>query len=134
MTFDIMQGSLDITALHHAYRTGTLSPVGLVEALYARMERDATPNVWIQRIPREEALARARELGAFSEALPLYGVPFAVKDNIDVAGMPTTAACPAFAYRPERSAPVVEALLAAGALCLGKVNLDQFATGLVGTR
>ena len=68
------------------------------------------------------------------DSLPLYGVLFAVKDNIDVAGMPTTAGCPAFAYTPERSAPVVEQLEAAGAILVGKTNLDQFATGLVGTR
>jgi allophanate hydrolase len=66
--------------------------------------------------------------------MPLYGLPFAVKDNIDVAGLPTTAACPSAAYRPLRFAPVVERLLAAGALLVGKTNLDQFATGLVGTR
>ena len=66
--------------------------------------------------------------------LPLFGVPFAVKDNIDVAGLPTTAACPAFAYLPERSATAVERLRAAGALLIGKTNLDQFATGLVGVR
>ena len=66
--------------------------------------------------------------------LPLYGVPFGVKDNIDVAGAPTTAACPAFSYVPERSAAVVQRLCAAGAIVLGKTNLDQFATGLVGVR
>jgi allophanate hydrolase len=66
--------------------------------------------------------------------LPLFGIPFAVKDNIDVAGMPTTAACPAFAYTPSETAPVVLQLLSAGAVLVGKTNLDQFATGLVGTR
>ncbi|MBS64380.1 allophanate hydrolase [Salinisphaera sp.] len=78
--------------------------------------------------------ARIQSLGGERAPLPLYGVPFAVKDNIDVAGLPTTAACPAFAYTPERSAAAVEKLLAAGAIVLGKTNLDQFATGLVGTR
>ncbi len=68
------------------------------------------------------------------ESLPLAGLTFAVKDNIDLAGLPTTAACPAFAYAPETSATVVERLLAAGAVAVGKTNLDQFATGLVGTR
>lgn len=134
MTFDIMQASLDIGALHQAYQSATLTPEALIEALYARMEQDPAPNVWIHRLSKEEALASARQLGAYSAALPLFGIPFAVKDNIDVAGMPTTAACPAYAYQPDSSAPVVQALLAAGALCLGKVNLDQFATGLVGTR
>jgi allophanate hydrolase len=71
---------------------------------------------------------------ALIESLPLFGVPFAVKDNIDVAGMPTTAACPAFAYTPAATAPVVARLLEAGAVLLGKTNLDQFATGLAGTR
>ena len=66
--------------------------------------------------------------------LPLYGIPFAIKDNIDLAGIPTTAACPAFAYTPQRSAHVVQRLIAAGAIPVGKTNLDQFATGLVGTR
>jgi allophanate hydrolase len=95
------------------------------------------PEVFIHRASGGEVLQRAREVDARiagGARLPLAGVPFAVKDNIDVAGMPTTAACPAFSYRPERSAAVVERLLAAGAVCLGKTNLDQFATGLVGTR
>ena len=65
---------------------------------------------------------------------PLWGIPFSVKDNIDVAGLATTAACPKFSYMPEESAPVVKALEDAGAICLGKTNLDQFATGLNGTR
>ena len=67
-------------------------------------------------------------------SLPLYGIPVAVKDNIDVKGLPTTAACPAFAYRPGQDATAVARLRAAGALVIGKTNLDQFATGLVGVR
>lgn len=79
--------------------------------------------------------ARAAELEAKSPAgLPLFGIPFAIKDNIDLAGRPTTAACPEFAYTPAVSAAVVQRLLDAGAIALGKTNLDQFATGLVGTR
>lgn len=95
------------------------------------------PEAWISRLPEDELLRKARQVDervASGEALPLAGVPVAVKDNIDVAGLETTAACPAFAYRAERSAAVVERLLAAGALVIGKTNLDQFATGLVGTR
>ncbi len=95
------------------------------------------PEAWISRFPVEEVLARARQVDqqlATGAALPLAGVPFAVKDNIDVVGLETTAACPAFAYRPAASAYVVERLLAAGAVAIGKTNLDQFATGLVGTR
>lgn len=95
------------------------------------------PQAWIARVPKEAVLAAARAIDArvaAGESLPLAGVPFAVKDNIDVAGMATTAACPAFAFAPAQSATVVHRLHQAGALLVGKTNLDQFATGLVGTR
>lgn len=95
------------------------------------------PQIWISRAAPDALLAAARAVDArvaAGEVLPLAGVPFAVKDNIDVAGFETTAGCPAFAYRPDASATVVERLLAAGAICVGKANLDQFATGLVGVR
>lgn len=95
------------------------------------------PHAWIERSSRAEVLEQARAVDvriAAGETLPLAGVPYAVKDNIDVAGLPTTAACPAYAYRPERSAMVIERLEAAGAILMGKTNLDQFATGLVGAR
>jgi allophanate hydrolase len=95
------------------------------------------PAVWIDRIPPAEVLAAAAAVDArvaAGERLRLAGVPFAVKDNIDVAGRPTTAACPAFAYQPSETAPVVAKLLAEGAVLIGKTNLDQFATGLVGAR
>jgi allophanate hydrolase len=87
--------------------------------------------IWIHRIPEEESAAR---LAALHKDLPLYGLTFAIKDNIDLAGVPTTAGCPAYAYTPSKSAVVVERLMAAGAIPVGKTNLDQFATGLVGTR
>jgi allophanate hydrolase len=94
--------------------------------------------IWISRVPIEQILARARQLDAMDTGerrrRPLFGIPFAVKDNMDVSGMPTTAGCPAFAYVPERSATAVELLENAGAVLVGKTNLDQFATGLVGTR
>lgn len=94
--------------------------------------------IWISRASREAVFERAGSLDATPvesrAALPLFGIPFAVKDNIDVAGLPTTAGCPGFAYTPDRSATVVERLERAGAILLGKTNLDQFATGLVGTR
>jgi allophanate hydrolase len=95
------------------------------------------PEAWISRVPAEQVLAQARAVDqrvTAGESLPLAGVPVAVKDNIDVAGLETTAACPAFAFRAQTSAYVVERLLAAGAVIVGKTNLDQFATGLVGTR
>jgi allophanate hydrolase len=95
------------------------------------------PEVFIHRASESEVLEQARAVDArvaSGERVPLAGVPFAVKDNIDVEGMATTAACPSFAYRPQRSSTTVQRLLDAGAVCLGKTNLDQFATGLVGTR
>jgi allophanate hydrolase len=106
-----------------------------IERSYAAIATYNDPALFISLRAKEEALKRAAALEAAGPAgKPLYGVPFAVKDNIDVAGLPTTAACPAFAYRPERSAFVVERLERAGAIAIGKTNLDQFATGLVGVR
>ena len=106
-----------------------------IEATYARIVEHADPALFIALRPKEDALALAAELEAQGPAgKPLHGVPFAVKDNIDVAGLPTTAACPAFAYNAEKSAFVVAKLEAAGAIVVGKTNLDQFATGLVGVR
>jgi allophanate hydrolase len=104
-----------------------------IAEVYRRIEANADNPVFIHVAPKAEALERAREADRRPQG-PLRGRIFAVKDNIDVAGMPTTAACPPFAYRPDKSAFVVERLLAAGALCVGKTNLDQFATGLAGTR
>jgi allophanate hydrolase len=127
---------LDIASLRAAYETQVLTPEVLIGQVYDELERHPLYPLWIHRLSREDALQRARDLGAFEgrRHLPLYGIPFSVKDNIDVAGMPTTAGCPDFAYMPTRSAAVVRTLQQAGAICLGKVNLDQFATGLVGTR
>ena len=106
-----------------------------IEETYARIERHDDPALFIAIRPKAEALAIAERLQASGpEGKPLYGVPFVVKDNIDVAGLPTTAACPAFAYSPGKSAFVVERLERAGAIVIGKTNLDQFATGLVGVR
>jgi len=116
----------------------------LLRARHTRLETDRAPAVWIHRVDLPALAERIDSLAAISsrypdrvallEAHPLFGVPFAVKDNIDAAGMPTTAACPAFSRAPEQSATVVQKLLAAGAVLFGKTNLDQFATGLVGAR
>jgi allophanate hydrolase len=122
-----------------AYAGRYASGASVTEVLGAALNalEDDDP-VWITRAPEEMVFARARTLDACTPAerasMPLFGVPFGVKDNIDVAGVPTTAACPQFAYVPERSATVVTRLEAAGAVMFGKTNLDQFATGLVGTR
>ncbi|WP_055585545.1 allophanate hydrolase [Peterkaempfera griseoplana] len=108
-----------------------------VRAAYRRIEQVARPEIWIGLRPHEEAEAEARRLDArvaAGERLPLAGTVLAVKGNIDVAGLPTTAGCPSYAYLPERDAPAVARLREAGAVVLGTTNLDQFATGLVGTR
>jgi allophanate hydrolase len=125
---------LDLTSLCVAYRDATLSPADVVREIYSRIRAGGERPVWIHLIPEAETLARAEALGAYREDLPLYGVPFAIKDNIDLAGVPTTAGCPDFSYTPSKSATVVERLMAAGAIPIGKTNLDQFATGLVGVR
>lgn len=124
---------MDISSLAALYRENKLSPSQLVEEIYARIE---TRPIWITVVSKEQNLARARELesSAAADKLPLYGIPFAVKDNLDVAGLPTTAACPAYAYQASATATVVQRLLDAGAILIGKTNMDQFATGLVGTR
>jgi allophanate hydrolase len=127
---------LAISTLRERYRSGEAKPPEVIAEVYDRIAASGTRPVWISLVPREAAIDRARALESDPEAmdLPLYGIPFAVKDNIDLAGLPTTAGCPAFAYSPERSATVVERLVSAGAIPIGKTNLDQFATGLVGTR
>ncbi|MBW8797709.1 MAG: allophanate hydrolase [Streptomyces sp.] len=113
------------------------STLSRVRAAYARIEAVDRPEIWIDLRPQEEAEAEARAIDervAAGEHLPLAGRLFAAKGNIDVHGLPTTAGCPAYAYQPQADAPVVARLRAAGALALGTTNLDQFATGLVGTR
>ena len=129
--------SLDLAALARSYQSGALKPSALIDAVFARIAARGDDAVWIHLLPKAAVLAAAQELEARKHAgddLPLYGVPFAVKDNIDVAGLPTTAACPSFSHIAQDTAPVVAKLMAAGALLIGKTNLDQFATGLVGTR
>ncbi len=127
------------SAIAAAVNSGQTSAVAVAEETIARLLSydPIQPQIWISRATSEALLAAARAVDArvtAREHLPLAGVPFAVKDNIDVAGFETTAACPAFAYSPDASATVVARLLAAGAICVGKTNLDQFATGLNGTR
>ena len=110
-------------------------PVEAAKAALAADSAHADPAIWITRLPDAAILEQARKLqGEGPCGRPLWGVPFAVKDNIDIAGLPTTAACPGFAYTATSTAPAVQRLLDAGALLLGKTNLDQFASGLVGTR
>lgn len=123
-----------IETLHEAYASGTPITV-VIDLLLARLDEARDPGIFIDIETRDGLLAAAAALGPFDPvAKPLWGIPFGVKDNIDVAGIPTTAACPDFAYVPEADAAVVARLKAAGALYVGKTNLDQFATGLVGVR
>lgn len=127
---------LDIASLKAAYASG-LTPLELVEEVISRRRASDDPAIFITHTTDEELRAAARSLmerAPIANSLALWGIPFAVKDNIDVAGLPTTAACPAFAYYPEKDATVVARLKAVGALVIGKTNLDQFATGLNGTR
>ncbi len=122
--------SLDIGNLAALYEAKEITPEAVIDEVYARIHAKGVQPDWIALVDKEAAKERLRR----APHGPLYGIPFAVKDNIDVAGMPTTCGCPAFAYTPERSATVVERLEAAGAILIGKTNLDQFATGLNGTR
>ena len=130
---------LDAGAIAAAVNSRQQSAVSVIRDVLARLAvyDKIQPQAWISRFSPQALLQAAEAVDmrvAAGEQLPLAGVPFAAKDNIDVAGIDTTAACPSFAYRPHGSAAVVERLLAAGAICIGKTNLDQFATGLNGSR
>lgn len=130
---------LCISAIAAAVNDCSSSAVAQAEAVIARLAiYDAIqPQIWISRFEPGDLIEKARSIDAriaAGERLPIAGVPYAVKDNIDVAGLKTTAACPDFAYQPGQSAEVIKRLEAAGAICVGKTNMDQFATGLVGTR
>lgn len=127
--------NLTISHLQQAYRDKQLTPRKLVEQIIERSVDHAEHNIWIYQLSLAELEPYLEYLQTKSvDELPLYGVPFAIKDNIDLAGVPTTAACVEFTYTPEKSAFVVEQLIRAGAIPLGKTNMDQFATGLVGVR
>jgi len=117
-----------------SHRNGTLRPGQTISHCYERIRTLADPGIFIALRDETDAITEAENLDDSRVRGALFGVPVAVKDNIDVVGMPTTAACPAFAYQPEEDAAVVAKLRAAGAVVIGKTNLDQFATGLVGTR
>ncbi len=127
--------SLDAARLAAAYAGGVATPAAVMRIVLDRIAAAGDDHVWISRRSDAAILADAEALAARGPAgLPLYGLPFAVKDNIDAAGLATTAGCPDFAYRPTANAPAVQRLIDAGAILVGKTNLDQFATGLVGIR
>lgn len=135
MTKTIIPEQLTIEWLKEQYRSGSLTPEEVMVEIVRRSEADADMNIWITPPSMELVRPYLEWLEKLDPSdSPLWGIPFAIKDNIDLAGVPTTAACPDFAYTPDDHAVVVERLLAAGAIPVGKTNLDQFATGLVGTR
>jgi len=124
-----------IAAIVAAHRAGTVTPAQTVARTYQRIRDHNDPAIFISLRDETDAIAEGEKLaGKDAASLPLYGVPVAVKDNIDALGFPTTAACPAFSYTPTHDSTAVERLRAAGAIIIGKTNLDQFATGLVGVR
>ncbi|MCB1089073.1 MAG: allophanate hydrolase, partial [Verrucomicrobiae bacterium] len=125
---------LTVPSLLRAYREGTTMPREVIGQVLDACDA-GDPRIWISRMSREAVMAYVDRLEEKSpDTMPLFGVPFAIKDNIDLQGLPTTAGCPEFAYEPGNHAVAVEKLIAAGAIPIGKTNLDQFATGLVGVR
>jgi allophanate hydrolase len=133
MDFSILDMTID--GIHQAYRRGDLTPDLLVDHILSRCDEYSDYAIWIRQLTKQEIQPYLDHLASSSiEELPLFGIPFAIKDNIDLAGIPTTAACEEFSYQPSQHAHVVAELIKAGAIPIGKTNLDQFATGLVGVR
>src|SRR6201995_6047262 len=130
---DLSEVSLNIGSLQAHYSSGSLTPGDVIREVYRRIRALANNPVWIHLVPEEEAVAAAEALHG-TASHPLFGIPFAIKDNIDAADLPTTAGCPMFSYLAEKDATTVERLKRAGGILVGKTNLDQFATGLVGVR
>ncbi|MDY3200369.1 MAG: allophanate hydrolase [Arcobacter sp.] len=127
--------NLNIKDLRAKYLSGEVTIKEVVSSILEKIEQTKDYNIWIYTLNEEELKPYLKNLENKNiENLPLYGIPFAIKDNIDLVGVPTTAGCPEFSYIPKKSAFVVEKLIQAGAIPIGKTNLDQFATGLVGTR
>ena len=126
--------SFDVHTLSALYASGSYSPADIMDQLYVRILNNDN-NIWIFLRSQEAIMADVEIINSKArESLPLYGIPFAVKDNIDVAGIPTTAGCKGYEYIPKVSSPTVRRLIKAGAILIGKTNMDQFATGLNGTR
>jgi allophanate hydrolase len=117
----MIQRALDISSLHSAYQQGELTPAALIDELLAQAENHGKEPAWITRLSREQLAPYLKRLeGESPQTLPLYGIPFALKDNIDLAGIPTTAGSPAYAYTPSENAFVVQQLIDAGAIPMGK--------------
>src|SRR5438552_8918601 len=125
--------SLDIASLQAHYRSGSLTPSDVIREVYRRIRALSDIPIWINVVSEEDAM-RAVEALPGSASSPLFGIPFAIKDNIDAAKLPTTAGCPMFSYVADEDATIVGHLKKAGGILIGKTNMDQFATGLVGAR
>jgi len=132
---EFSQLNMTIAGIHDGYRAGDFTPATLIEALIEKASQYTDRNIWITQLSLEQLQPYLDSLADKNiDELPLYGIPFAIKDNIDLANIPTTAGCEAFTYTADEDAYVVAQLIAAGAIPMGKTNLDQFATGLVGVR
>ncbi len=130
-----MKLDLSVESLQKKYRDSELSLKKMVETVLGKIEQTHDENIWITVLSEQQILKFVQQLPDHqTDEYPLYGIPFAIKDNIDLIGIPTTAGCAEYAYVPEKSAYAVQRLIDAGAIPIGKTNLDQFATGLVGTR
>ncbi|MEO0397020.1 MAG: allophanate hydrolase, partial [Cyanobacteria bacterium P01_A01_bin.137] len=129
---------LTLSSLQNSYQQGTLTPVEVIQSILTDLEQRGDDGIWIYTLPKQALIERATSLTQMSASdrsqLPLWGIPFSIKDCIDVAGTPTSAACPDFVYESTHTNPAIQKLLDAGAILIGKTNLDQFATGLVGVR
>lgn len=124
-----------ISGLKSLYQNKEITIAEVIEEVLARIDASDQPNVWISRLTRDQLMIYADRLRKIpDDTLPLYGIPFAIKDNIDLLELPTSCGCPAFSYQPQANSTVVQHLIDAGAIPIGKTNLDQFATGLVGVR
>lgn len=135
MNWDELNGSLDFSTLRNLYATRKLRPGDVVRAVYRRIAARGEDHVWIHLVPEEEALAAALRVEAtLDPSAPLYGLPCAIKDNIDVPGLPSSSAFPPSRRVAERTGPAVQRLLDAGVIVVGKTNMDQLAVGLVGVR
>jgi allophanate hydrolase len=134
VTWSARDGSLDFTTLRRAYASGAATPRDVISAVYDRIASRGEDHVWIHLVPREDALAACAGVMTLSRQAPLWGVPCAIKDNIDVPGLPSTSAFPPSRRIASTTGPAVRRLLDAGAIVIGKTNMDQFAIGLVGTR
>ena len=137
MSMPVPISSLDVAHLREQYTANTLSPADIVRHVYERISSYHDKAVWTHLVPESDVLFRAEELSRKHHASilpPLFGIPFSVKDSIDIAGLQTTLACPSFAYTAKETAAVITRILDAGGILIGKTNLDQFATGLAGVR